>query len=912
MKTSYPLSLALLLSVAAVLLLSGAWSTSAAAQDRNLTQYVDPLIGTAGSGWFAGDTEPSARVPYGMIHWGPDNSNIPGGYQYGSNTIRGFSLTHFSGRGCSYLLDAPIMPFAGAVQKSPATDPNLYRSTFTHAGETAAPGYYGVRLGSNVQTELTATLRSGLGKFTFPALPAASLLLFGGSANGARGGTNVQVVGSNEISAVIESQVGCGGETYKLYVSALFDRPFAEFGAWNGGTLSKGGRSASGGQCGAYATFDTTQNPVVHVKVGLSYVSVANARLNRDTECPGWDFRAVRQAANDGWNRVLNLIQVDGGSRDDLTVFYTALYHCYLHPNVFSDVNGEYIGFDKQIHIADGYTHYTHIPCWDEYRSHVALRALLSPDSTGDVLQSLVNDALQGGGGMPRWVQANRNSGGMVGDHGSTMIANGFAFGAVNFDVSSALNAMIYGAYDPSARSDGHVTREGLANYLTLGYVPGAAAVTEEYTTGDFAISQFAAALGDADSSAYFLQRAQYWYTLFNPNSGLPEGGYLMPRNADGSFPGNFRPNSQAGYVEGSGAQYLWMVPYNLRDLFDLLGGNDAVVQRLDAHFTRLNDGPDSVYAFMGNEPEEGAPWTYLFAGAPWRTQDVVRRIQRELFRTTPDGLPGNDDAGSLSSWYVFSALGLYPAIPGVGGLAVGSPKFSRAVVRLGSGQLLQITGQGAADSAPYVQSLRLNGVPTTSLWIPVETLLAGATLDFTLGASPNYSWGSDPADAPPSFPDNTIQRLPLRINCGGGAVAAFISDSFFSGGHADPITETIDTSGVTDPAPQAVYQSKRTGSAGAGFRYTIPRLAPGGSYRVRLHFAESLNIGRGGRRFHVAINGARVLTDFDILAEAGGRNRALIREFAVVGDESGRITIDYVPGAAGNPLANGLELLSN
>ncbi len=373
----------------------------------------------------------------------------------------------------------------------------------------------------------------------------------------------------------------------------------------------------------------------------------------------------------------------------------------------------------------------------------IRLRAILAPSETSDIAQSLVNDAWQGDGHLPRWEQTNVDSHGMNGDGGTLMVAEAYAFGATNFDTASALPAMING----QSR-----VREGLGDYLNLGYVAASttgnsADITQEYTNADFAIAQFAHSLGDTVDYATYLHRSGNWQNIFNASSG-----YIQPRNGDRSWVANFSPTSDNGFQEGDSAQYSWMEPFNLCRLFDLMGGNDTVVGRLDTFFSRLNDGPRSPYAFMGNEPSFEVPWEYDFAGAPSHTQNVVRQIQTQLFKNSPGGLPGNDDGGAISSWYVFSAIGLYPEITGVGGFVIGSPLFTSVTMHLARGHTLQINAPAASDADPYVQGLYLNGHVTTSLWLPWNGVQNGATLDFTLGSSAT-NWGSDPGDAPPSYP---------------------------------------------------------------------------------------------------------------------------------------------------------------
>jgi predicted alpha-1,2-mannosidase len=450
----------------------------------------------------------------------------------------------------------------------------------------------------------------------------------------------------------------------------------------------------------------------------------------------------VRAKAEAAWNARLDQIQVSGGSEAAKTIFYTALYHTLFHPNIFSDANGQYIGFDGRIHTARGYTQYENFPGWDMYRSLIGLLAILEPQETSDMLQSLVMDAQQGGGALPRWEVANDNSGGMVGDSDDVVIATSYAFGVRNFDARAALQAMDRGASQPNARAGKYHPREGLGDYLTLGYVstrlPGSAAITLEYSTDDFAIARLAQSLGETALYDRYMQRSHNWQHLFNAASG-----YIEPRNPDGSFIANFNPISEDGFVESNGLQYNWMVPYDLPALFKAMGGSAKVVQRLDAHFTMLNAGPNSPYAFMGNEPEFEVPWEYDFAGAPYRTQDVVRRITTQLFQDIPGGLPGNDDGGAMSSWYVFAALGLYPEIPGVAGFALSSPLFPSITVHLGNGHDLHIVAQGSSPSMRNVQSLSVNGRSYNSAWLPFAAIAQGATLRFTLGCQPDSAWGN-------------------------------------------------------------------------------------------------------------------------------------------------------------------------
>ncbi len=711
-------------------------STSAqAANAVGLTRYVNPLIGTNpcptchyGSGFDSGDVFPGAVYPMGMVQLSPDTpSNMPGGYYYPDATIKDFSLTHFSGRGCTDSQDIPFMPFVGFKASS---------SAFAHSSEVAYPGYYKVQLSDpNVAVELTATLHTGMAQLTYPSSTQAGLYLnAGGSINGSSRASLAINTDRQEVAGQTTSTIGCGTSRYTLYFAAFFDQPFSS--------------SRGNGTSAATLFFDTTTRHVVHIRFGISYVSLANAESNLSAENNGSvSFSTIQSRAGAAWNTRLHSIQVSGGTTDQTTTFYTALYHTFLHPNIFSDANGQYLGFDGQVHtVPGGHAQYENISSWDIWRSQISLRAILAPAESADIAQSLVNDALQGDGHLPRWEQKNADSKGMNGDGADIEVADIFAFGDTGFDTSSALSAMVNG----QAR-----IRAGYTNYITRSYVTQAdlgnsAVDTQEYTNDDFALAQFAQALGNTSDYQTYLQRSNNWTHLFDKSAG----GYIFPRNSDGSW-ASTSPTSSIGFQENDSAQSTWMEPFNLVGLTSKMGGNAAVLSRLNTFFTQLNAGPSSQYAYMGNEPSLETPWTYDFVGAPAGTESVVRRIQDQLYTNIPGGIPGNDDGGAMSSWYVFSAIGLYPDIPGVAGFVIGSPLFSSVTMHLAGGHTLQITATNAADGNPYVQNLTVNGKASSHLWLPWSTVSDGATLNFTLGSSAS-NWGTGAADAPPSFPPVT------------------------------------------------------------------------------------------------------------------------------------------------------------
>jgi predicted alpha-1,2-mannosidase len=744
---------------------------------------VDTFVGTGVGGTSVGsiDTFPGADLPFGMVQWSPDtvpDRTSGGGYSYRDSAISGFSLTHMSGPGCPVYGDIPILPTVGAI----GTNPEAASAPFSHSTEVASPGNYAVTVSRPpVHVALAVTTRAGLGRFGFPGTAPANVLFK--VADSAAGSTRsaVTVVGQREVDGSVVSGDFCTTSgPYRLYFAARFDTSFRSFGTWHGKTVTPGSRVSDEPQTGAYVRFSPGAR-VVQMQVGVSFVSVTDARLNIDAEQPGWDIDALRQRDTVAWSALLGRIQVGGGDLATQRTFYSELYHSLLHPNVFDDANGSYMGFDGKVHVASGYTQYANFSGWDVYRSEVQLLAMLAPQQTSDMVTSLLADAAQGGG-LPKWPVANVESAQINGDSADAFIASAYAFGARGLDVHQALADMVRGATDPTVSNGGHVERQDLAQYMAKGYVQAdsldltsltytvGASETLEYAIDDFAVSQLAQAAGDTATYRIFLARAQNWRNLVNPATG-----YLAARRADGTFPPGpaFQRSplpgiGQVGFEEGNAIQYTWSVPQNLRGLFDALGGNGAVVDKLTKFFSELNAGRKQPYDWAGNEPSLGIPWEYDYAGAPWRTQDVVRRIVNSLYAPTPNGEPGNDDLGAMSSWYVWAAIGLYPETPGRGELVLASPLFAHITVALGTGRAIVINAPGASATTPYVQALDVHGLASTNNgclptsatgaayscpWLPATVTGTGAELDFTLGPSPSTTWGSTGPDAPPSFP---------------------------------------------------------------------------------------------------------------------------------------------------------------
>lgn len=760
--------------------------------------YANPLLGSqnnkldiVGFGGNRGNTFPGAVVPFGMIQWSPDTgyndlgsgkSPLGSGYDYDRKSIAGFSLTHIDGPGCDIAQNIPFLPVVGKLGKSPATNFEDYASPFQRENETAVPGYYSVLLDKyNIKTEFTATERTSIGRFTYPSSTQAMMLINTGiNGTGVRD-ANINIDTTNKmVTGYVNAGGFCGSKgsgtlaentnNYTVYFAAEFSQPFTEVGTYKGSQITKDQRSEqseipNNRKVGGYVRFDTSDRKEVYVKVAISYTDIEHAKLNLKTENPGWNFESVKQSAQAKWKMALSKIQVSGGTEKHKRMLYSFLYHSLIHPNVFSDVNGDYKGFDQKIYNTGGrYTHYSTFSGWDVYRTQMQLIGLLFPDIGSDIAQSFVDDAKSRSGFLPKWSIANSETNVMNGDPASITISNMYAFGARNFDLQEALKVMDYHASTPSSLNG----RFNLADYLQLGYIPierggWVTGYIPEYNNADFAIAQFAKALGDEEKYNTYLNRSQSWRLSF-------KDGYLQPRLANGNFESSFDPASEHGFQEANSAQYTWVLPFDYKGLFEKMGGLEAARARLDFFFQKLNAGSKEPYSFLGNQPSYGIPWAYNFAGQPWKTQELIRKGMFELFHDGPAGLIGNNDLGAGSAWFVLAALGLYPSIPGIGGFSMNAPLFEETIIHLDDCKQIRMIGNGASEEAKYIQSLKLNGKNYDSTWLPYELIKDGAVLDFTLGITPNTSWATKPPEplAPPNVQmgsdiDGSVQKWSIN-----------------------------------------------------------------------------------------------------------------------------------------------------
>ena len=717
---------------------------------QDLASLVDTRTWTTSGG----NTFPGAEVPFGMVQWSPDtlpDRNAGGGYGYTDTTLTGYSLTHLSGPGCGAAGDVPILPVTAALPAG--TDPNSVTTPFSHTGEVAQAGYYSAQSNGSdaITSEFTATLHSSMGRFTFPSTTTAGFDIKLQDSQTTDTADSAEIVGDDEVQGSVTTGDFCGesdndgqSQLYTVYFDIVFSEPFT-----SSQVITNAGQTDP---AAVYVGFDTTSNPVVEAKVGISYVSAADAQLNWQTENPGWNFGAVKAAAQTSWDNLLGKISVWGGHYAPTQEFYSLLYKDFLQPNVTSDVNGQFMGADGAVHtLASGQRNqYGVYSGWDIYHSLSQLQAMLDPSAASDQAQSQVNyyaeDSL-----LQQWGYLNLNNYVMVGDPMQSIIADYYAFGARGFDTKQALADMLKQA---TTVND---VRPGEALEQQYGYLPedgtygccnfhGVIASMLEDDTADVALANFASSLGDSSDAATLTQRANDWENTFNPNNDL-----LTARYENGQFEPGITPTTQQAnepdYVEGDAYEYLWDVPNDYRALFNLLGGDAKVVPELTAYLSQPNGY--GMYDEVSNEFDLGEQYALDYAGDPAGTQAAVHNIETTVYLPGPSGLANNDDLGAESSQFIWEMLGLYPENPGSDTLLLSSPGFAHARISLANGNAITVNAPDASKEY-YARSLTINGAPDQKLSTTFGDLSRGATLDWTLSPTAT-SWGSAPQDAPPS-----------------------------------------------------------------------------------------------------------------------------------------------------------------
>lgn len=839
-------------------------SARGAAPPADLTTLVNPFIGTANGG----GTFPGADTPFGMVQYSPDTENAAGGgYDYNTPKTWGFGLTHLSGPGCHAMGDVASLPVTGPVS---SVDPRAQEQAFSHADESARPGYYAVALQpSGVRAELAATTRTGWARYTFPAASQPGVIVNPGADFLGASAASVSVTGDDTIEGSVTSYgyfnvcTSKGANRYTVYFSMRFSRPFTAFAAGTGTAVTPGARTATGPGAGAYVQFGAGGGPVVS-KTGISFASLAGARANLAAETgPGFGFDAVAQAAHDQWNAMLHRAEISGGDAAQQQVFYTALYHALLHPNVFSDTDGEYTGFDGKVHVLPrGQVQYANFSMWDTYRTQQQLLDLVAPERAGGMMTSLLRDYEQGGW-LPRWPYASYYTNEMVGDSAANIMVDAYLKGLLPAgEVPEAYTALLHNATDvPDPAVTPFAGRTGLPEYLNLGYVPAdnpekdpySVSATLEYGVNDCALSLMATATGHPADAAMLLDRSHSYRNLVDPGTGL-----VRPRMTDGSWLTPFNPVSQTGFKEGDAWQYTWLVPQDVTGLATATGGQARTLGELDQFFgyDQVAADPSQAAAVWQagarydptNETDLQAPYEYTYLGEPAKTATVVHAAEADEYTTAPAGLPGNDDLGEMSAWYVMSALGLYPVFAGAPGYTLTSPLFPHAVVHLEApwyrAPELVINAPGTSLANRYVNSVTGNGRPLRSAAITQQAISAGTTLDYSLSAAPGGSWATGPA-APrsPCTASYPVARVAAGFTGPAGSpqgvpvqLGTFSSSTGTAAARAVTLTVTAPAGWTVSPASTSAGTLAPGARAVQQWTLTPPPGTAPGTYPVRVY----------------------------------------------------------------------------
>ncbi|MEM9671864.1 MAG: GH92 family glycosyl hydrolase [Bacteroidota bacterium] len=741
-----------------------------------LLSYVNPLIGTAPSttetaqmhsesgSELRGQTFPAVGIPFGMTQWTPQTrateQKCLSPYYYQDTRIQGFRGSRWMSGSCTQDYGSvTIMPTTGDLE----VKPDDRSSAFSHEEETATPSYYAVNLSDyQIQAEVTATSRASMLRFT-PQSNSINLIIEPNS-DESEGFVEIfpernEIVGFNPVHRIYQGWGESAG--FSGYFVIQIEDSFSDFGVWRGENLQAGETKSEGeGEpVGAYIKIAADQ--AVKVKVGTSFTSINQARKNLEAEIPHWNFEQVRQTSEEAWLAQLSKIQVSGGSEEERVMFYTALYHTMILPRVFSDTDGAYLGFggSKKVYLAEDFDYYADFSMWDTFRAVHPLQTLLNPERTADMVQSLLKKAEQGGW-LPIFPAWNSYTSAMIGDHVTAMIGDAWMKGIDDFDQELAYKMMRKNAFEVNTDLASYRNGQGrraMDSYLKYGYIPledsvpdsfhqrEQASRTLEYAYDDFVLSQVARQLGEEKDYQALAERAKNWQHVFDTTTG-----YVRGRYANGDWYEPFDPvASRAPFItEGSPFQYTWYVPHDAAGLMQAMGGRERYIQQLDTLF-------EQRYYWHGNEPGHQTVYMYAYAGAPWKTQQWVRDIIREEYSAEPGGLSGNEDAGQMSAWLVFSMMGFYPVAPGMPYYVIGSPVFDEISLNAGE-QPFTIRATNNSAENRYIQSAILNGEPLDRAYLTHQEITDGGELVLEMSAEPNKTWGSE--NVPPSMDE--IERL--------------------------------------------------------------------------------------------------------------------------------------------------------
>lgn len=718
----------------------------------DLVKYVNPFIGTSNFG----ATNPGAIAPRGMVNVTPfnvsgnanslekDSQWMSTPYVYENTFLTGFSHVNLSGVGCPDLGVVLTMPTTGVLE----TDPLKYGSTYSN--EVAKAGYYSTTLDKyDVKVQTTATTRTGISNYLFPKGKSNILLNLGlGLTN--EQGASIKVVSPTEIEGVRNVGSFCyykADESYPLYFVAKFSEPSKESGIWKDSPIGVGLESEwdpyngktrlyknyrkeiIGDSIGAYMSYDFKEPTSVEVKIAISYVSIENARDNLEKETKGLSFEDVFKKTSTKWNDLLSKIIVEGGSKDDKTIFYTALYHTLIHPNTLNDVNGEYPKMATRETLKTEDTRFTVFSLWDTYRNLHSLMSLVYPKQQSDMVKSMLS-IYDESGWLPKWELNATETTTMVGDPAGIIIADTYLRGIKDFDIDKAYEAMIKSA----TQIDNNALRPGIKEYLKKGYLTtystdmGSVSTTQEYNITDFAISQLAKSLNRKEDELFYSKRSISYRSLFDKEFGL-----LRPKNEDDSWVSPFNPETGAnweknlGFIEGNSWQYTFMVTHDTKGLMQLIGGKDAYSNQLQKVF---NNGQFD----MANEPDIAYPYLFNYvSGQEWRTQNKVSELIKKHFRNKPEGLPGNDDTGTMSAWLIYSMMGIYPISPADPIYTIGTPSFDKITIKLDNRYYKKNQLIIEKEGSGIIKELKINNKPHNRYFISHKELVNKGSLKIIL-----------------------------------------------------------------------------------------------------------------------------------------------------------------------------------
>ncbi|MEN8188076.1 MAG: GH92 family glycosyl hydrolase [Bacteroidota bacterium] len=745
-----------------IVLLLFLFSCSVSDKDSKIS-YVDPFIGTDGSG----QTYPGASLPFGMVQLSPDTRNDAtqkacAGYHYSDNTILGFSHTHLSGVGQVDYTDILFMPTVGKVNFYPGEPENPdsgYRSSFRHTTEKASPGYYSVELDDyNIQAELTTTLRAGFHRYTFPESDESNIII-----DLKHKESKIETVLDSYINIVDKNTVegyrrtnGVMAFDHTFYFVAEFSKPFSSYNIALDDNIEHNVNQLSGKNIKSSLHFKTSENEQVLVRVGISAVDMEGARKNLKAEIKDWNFERVVKKAEDIWEKELNRIEIESDNKEVKRIFYTSMYHAFLAPQIFMDVDGRYVSANNAISKSDDFTNYTALSLWDTFRAWHPLFTIIDQKRTGDFIKSLLK-LYEGTGRLPMWPLTGSTYDGMLGFHATSVITDAYVKGIDNFDIDLAYEAM-----KTTMMSNAY----GLNYYKNLGYIPcdlegESVSKTLEYSYNDWCVATLAKELGKKDDYEYFNARAQFYTNVFDTETNLMRGRY-----SDHNWFAPFDPFVNSNYSEGNAWQYTF-VPHDTKGLIELIGGEAKFDLWLDDFFTLEN--PNNRYDHggvigqyvHGNEPDHHMAYLYNYVGKAWKSQKIVRKILQEHYNDGPNGLSGNEDCGQMSAWYIFSSMGFYPFNPGQDMYVIGSPLIEKAIINLENGKQFKIIAHNQSPDNIYIQSVKLNGKEYNLPYLKHKDIIDGGKLEFVMGNIQNETWASDIDNCPPSENGKDVVSTP-------------------------------------------------------------------------------------------------------------------------------------------------------